>query len=188
MGRVSRAQARQNREQVVAAAGRLFRERGVQQVSVADLMAEAGLTHGGFYRQFASKEALVAEATEHAFAGMRQLMEERDLEHPGDREAARRALVEYYLSPGHRDDPGGGCAAAGLGPDMARDDGDAPARAPYAEGVREFARWLSGGREEDLATVCTLVGALVLARATAGSELSDQILAAARGAVSAGRA
>lgn len=70
MGRVSQAQAQENRRQVVAAAARLFRERGVQAVSVADLMAEVGLTHGGFYRQFTSKEALLTEATVLAFADL----------------------------------------------------------------------------------------------------------------------
>ncbi|MFD0522672.1 TetR/AcrR family transcriptional regulator [Paractinoplanes durhamensis] len=71
MGRVSQAQAQENRKRIVETAARLFRERGVAGVSVADVMAEVGLTHGGFYKQFASKEALVAEAVGQAFDELR---------------------------------------------------------------------------------------------------------------------
>jgi TetR/AcrR family transcriptional repressor of nem operon len=166
MGRVSQAQAEENRRQVVAAAARLFRERGVQGVSVADLMAAAGLTHGGFYKRFTSKEALVSEAVRQAF---------------DDRAAQLGGLdpaefVDGYLSPAHRDDPGAGCPAAGFGADVAREGPDSDARRAYADGVESYARLLGG----DLAAVSTLVGAIVLARATARTDLSDQILAAAR--------
>ena len=170
MGRATQAQAQQNRQQVVAAAARLFRERGVQAVSVAELMAAAGLTRGGFYKQFPSKEALVAEATGQAFTelGARLAATERD------------TLLDYYLSPGHRDDAGTGCPTAGLAADVAREPADSPARAPYANGVEGFARWLGDDGDEDLVTLSTMVGALLLARATAGTEVSDRILAAAR--------
>ena len=181
MGRVSRAQAQEHREQVVAAASRLFRERGVQGVSVADLMAEVGLTHGGFYRQFASKQALLAEATALAFTELKAQLDGHDAAHPLDRAAARQDLVDYYLSVDHRDDAAHGCPTAGFGPDLGREDDTCAARAPYAEGVAAFARWMgddpaAGGGEEDLTTVCTLVGAIILARATSGSAVSDDIL------------
>jgi TetR/AcrR family transcriptional repressor of nem operon len=165
MGRVSQAQAQENRRQVVASAARLFRERGVQGVSVADLMAAAGLTHGGFYKRFASKEALVSEAVAQAFDDRAQA---------ADQDPAH--FVDVYLSPAHRDDPGGGCPAAGFGADVAREAPDSDARRSYARGVEAYARLLDG----DLAAVSTLVGAIVLARATAGTDLSDDILAAAR--------
>jgi len=180
VGRVSQAQAQENRKQVVAAASRLFRERGVQAVSVADLMAEVGLTHGGFYKQFASKEALLTEATVQAFADLWVLLAEFDARHPGDHGSARQDLVDYYLSAEHRDDRGAGCPATGLASDLAADDADPAARPAYAEGVDLFARWLSTNDDADLATLSTLVGALTLARATAGTELSERILAAAR--------
>jgi TetR/AcrR family transcriptional repressor of nem operon len=145
------------------------------------------LTHGGFYKQFASKGALVAEAVGAAFtdraAWLRSLTEAA-----GD--DARRDFVDNYLSAAHRDDPGGGCPAAGLGVDVAREPDDSAAREAYAEGVRAYARWLHSpaapegeAGDADLAAVSTLVGAMVLARATAGTELSDQILAAARTAL-----
>ncbi|MBP2707605.1 TetR family transcriptional regulator [Microbispora sp. RL4-1S] len=181
MGRVSRAQAEEHRRQVVEAASRLFRERGVQAVGLGELMGEVGLTHGGFYRQFASKDALVAEAVAQAFA------EETSYGDAGGRpagpEGARRDLLDAYLSPAHRDDAGSGCPVAGFGADMARDEAAAAAREPYAEGVRRFARQVSADGGEDLAAVCTMVGALLLARATAGTELSDEILRAARTAL-----
>jgi TetR/AcrR family transcriptional regulator, transcriptional repressor for nem operon len=186
MGRVSQAQAQENRRRVVATAARLFRERGVAGVSVADVMGAAGLTHGGFYKQFASKEALVAEAVGQAFADRAAWLRELG-EAEGDGEAARRTFVEAYLSPAHRDDPGDGCPAAGLSADVARDPGSA-AREAYADGIRAYARWLGDGTQgdpadADLTAVSTLVGAVVLARATAGTDLSDRILAAARAAL-----
>jgi TetR/AcrR family transcriptional regulator, transcriptional repressor for nem operon len=188
MGRVSRAQAQEHRDQVVTAAARLFRERGARNVSVADIMAAAGLTHGGFYRHFESKEALLTEATREAFQQMSAFLDGYDQRHPGDHQTARTELIEYYLSPEHRKDTGGGCPTAGLGPDMSREEPDSPARPPYAEGVEAFAKWLTddsaGGPDTpDIATVCTLVGALILARATEGSDVSDRILDAARTAL-----
>jgi TetR/AcrR family transcriptional repressor of nem operon len=184
MARVSQAQARENRDRVVRTAARLFRERGVEGVSVSDLMAEAGLTHGGFYKQFPSKEALVAEATGRAFGDLGTRLATLDERHPGDHDAARREFVDGYLSAAHRDDPGNGCPTTGLGPDVAREGPDGAARGPYAHGVEEFARWMAGADgEEDLAAVATMVGALLIARATSGTPLSDRVLAAARAAL-----
>jgi TetR/AcrR family transcriptional repressor of nem operon len=171
MGRVSQAQAQENRKRIVATAARLFRERGVAGVSVADVMAEVGLTHGGFYKQFASKEALVAEAVGQAFGELSDRLGGAD----------QAAFVTGYLSPGHRDDPGDGCPAAGFSGDLAREEPGSAARTAYAQGIELYARWLGKDGGEDLAAVATLVGAMVLARATAGTEVSDRILEAARG-------
>jgi TetR/AcrR family transcriptional repressor of nem operon len=178
MGRVSQAQAQQNRQQVVDAAARLFRERGVQGVSVAELMAAAGLTHGGFYKQFASKEALVTEATGQAFTHLGERLSALG----DDREQARRTLIDYDLSPEHRDDPGDGCPTAGLAADMAREAPGSAARAIYAAGVESFGRRMATGDGADLAAVSTMVGALLLARATTG-ELSERLLSTAREAL-----
>ena len=180
MARVSQAQVQQNRERVIDEAARLFRERGVQGVSVADLMAAAGLTHGGFYKRFASKEALVAEAVGRAFGELGERLAALDERHPGDHPAARRELLDYYFSAEHRDHAGQGCPTTAFGGDLAREAPDSPAREPYADGVRGFAGWLADGDDEDLMAVATMAGALMLARATAGTELSDRILTAAR--------
>ena len=180
MARVSQAQAQQNRDRVIDEAARLFRERGVHQVSVADLMAAAGLTHGGFYKRFASKEALVAEATGRAFGDLQDRLAVLDERHPGDHAGARRELLDYYFSAEHRDQAGQGCPTTALGGDMAREAPDSPARVPYADGVRDFARWMADGDDEDLMAIATMAGALMLSRATAGTDLSDRILAAAR--------
>jgi TetR/AcrR family transcriptional repressor of nem operon len=187
MGRVSQAQAAQNRERIVGTAARLFRERGMAGVSVADVMAEAGLTHGGFYKHFASKDALVAEAVTLAFAQQAAHLREAV---PGDAPPSdsngtgRRAFVDAYLSTTHRDDPGNGCPTAGFGGDVARAGGGDGTRAAYANGVEGFARLLSSDDDPDLVTLSTMVGALILSRATAGTDLSDRLLAAAREALS----
>ncbi|MCX4767397.1 TetR/AcrR family transcriptional regulator [Streptomyces sp. NBC_01275] len=175
MSRVSQAQALENRKRAVAAASQLFRERGVNGISVADLMKSIGLTTGGFYKQFPSKEALIAEATQAAFGDLDLLLTEFDTTH-GDHDTARGALVDFYLSAEHRDQPGTGCPTAGFAGDMAREPTGGEVRETYAAGVQEFAGWLSADADDGLPMVATLVGAILLARATAGTELSEKIL------------
>ncbi|MDX3228886.1 TetR/AcrR family transcriptional regulator [Streptomyces sp. ME19-01-6] len=184
MGRVSQAQAEENRRRVVETASRLFREQGTH-VSVADLMKAAGLTHGGFYKQFASKEALIDEATAHAFEGLTQLRDAGLEQYAGQREAAQQALIDIYLSTEHRDDAADGCPAAALAADMARGAGDRDAHRVYTEGVSDFAEWLATEDQDGITRLCTMVGALVLARATKGSPLSEEILTTARAALTA---
>ncbi len=184
MGRVSRAEAETHRGEVVRSASELFRERGVQAVSVAEVMADAGLTHGGFYRHFPSKDALVAEATSAAFRAMGQRLAAIDDASETHTEAVARFL-DGYLSTRSRDDAAGGCPTTGFGPDVARTD-DAPVRASFAEGVEQFAAWLTIDQNDAapdpaaLARLSTMVGALLLARATSTTPLSEQILSAAR--------
>lgn len=184
MGRVSQAQAEENRRRVVDTASRLFREQGTH-VSVADLMKAAGLTHGGFYKQFASKEALIHEATAHAFDVLTQLRNDGLEQHAGQRDAAQQVLIDTYLSIEHRDSAADGCPAAALAVDMAREPEDREARRVYTEGVSDFADWLATEDQDGLARLCTMLGALVLARATKGSPLSEQILTTARAALKA---
>src|SRR5689334_23048279 len=143
MGRVSQAQAEENRRRVVDTASRLFREQGTQ-VSVADLMKAAGLTHGAFYKQFASKEALVDEATAHAFDELARSHTAGLTRYEGQRGAAQRALIDAYLSVDHRDDPADGCPIAALATDIAREGEDREARRVYTEGVADFADLLGG--------------------------------------------
>ncbi|MFJ3720560.1 TetR/AcrR family transcriptional regulator [Streptomyces sp. NPDC090057] len=184
MGRVSRAQAEENRRRVVETASRLFREQGTH-ASLTDIMKAAGLTHGGFYKQFASKEALVNEATAHAFDELARHQEDGLEQHDGQRAAAQQALIDTYLSPEHRDNPADGCAVAALVTDMAREVEDQEARRIYAEGVGNFAEWLATEDEDGITRLCTMLGALVLARATNGSPISERILTTARAALTA---
>lgn len=205
MGRASRAQAAQHREQLVAAASRLFQERGFQ-VSLAELTGAVGLTTGGFYRHFDSKDALLEEATAHAFEQLRALLDGFEAAHAGDYSAGRGALIDYYLSPGHRDDTVHGCPASGLNETMSHQPVHSQAKRHYVHGVQGLASWLepapsttsqsaTGGTpdnaaipvsDEAYATLCTLVGALVLARATSGSAVSERILTSAHRTLTAG--
>lgn len=184
MGRVSQAQAQENRRRVVETASRLFREQGTH-VSVADLMKACGLTHGGFYKQFESKDALIDEAATHAFAELTQLRDAGLERYAGRRDAAQQALIDTYLSTEHRDNAADGCPVAGLATDMARGPGDRDAHRVYTEGVSDFAEWLSAEDQDGITRLCTMLGALVLARATKGSPLSEEILTTARAALTA---
>ncbi|MEU4547671.1 TetR/AcrR family transcriptional regulator [Nonomuraea dietziae] len=184
MGRVSRAQAQENRKRIVETASRLFREQGTH-VSVADLMKAVGLTHGGFYKQFTSKEALIDEATIHAFDELAQRHTAAVERHTGQPDAAQRALIDAYLSVEHRDNPADGCPVAALAGDMAREPGNHEAHRVYAEGVSDFADWLATEDQDGITRLCTMFGALLLARATKDSPLSEEILAAARAALTA---
>lgn len=179
MGRVSRAQAQENRQRVVATASRMFREKGTT-VSVSDLMKAAGLTHGGFYKQFASKEDLVDEAITQAFAEQAAHSAAVFEEDDGEREAARRTLIENYLSVWHRDHPADGCPVSGFAADLGREPEQAArAQDVYINGVRNRAARLATSDDDGMAQLCTMVGALVLARATRGNPISEELLQAA---------
>ena len=182
MGRVSQQQAEENRRRVVKTAARLFREQGTA-LSVADLMKASGLTHGGFYKQFASKEALIDEATAYAFAELSKTYKSEIDQHGDQSDAARQSLIETYLSVAHRDNPADGCPAAALAADMAREPEDAQARRVYTQGVGDFAEVLADDDQDGIARLCTMVGAILLSRATKGSSVSDEILSAARAAL-----
>jgi TetR/AcrR family transcriptional repressor of nem operon len=187
MPRVSRQQAAANRRAITEASARLLRERGIRAVSVSDLMAEVGLTHGGFYGHFASKDALVAEGCRAAFERSIERWRDR-VASPLDPAAARRALLEAYLSTRARERPGDACPAAALAGDVARERLAAPVRAVFIAGVEALLAILTAVQPQDaadasrrqaLADFATMVGALLLARATSGQELSSEFLAAA---------
>jgi TetR/AcrR family transcriptional repressor of nem operon len=186
--RVSREQADNNRIAITDASARLFRERGIDNVSVAELMAAAGLTHGGFYGHFESKDELAAEACRWAFGRSAERWKKRVAE-KGDRSLARAALTDNYLSAQARGNPGASCPAAAFAVDVARESADAPVRAAYAAGVDELLKVLESVQEANvphnyregaLADLATLVGGLILARATEGRPISDEFLTAAR--------
>jgi TetR/AcrR family transcriptional repressor of nem operon len=188
MPRASREQAESNRVAITEASARLFREHGINGVSVADLMGAAGLTHGGFYGHFRSKDDLAGEACKSAFTRSVDRWKRRVVE-AGNRASARAALVENYLSPQARGDPGTACPASSLAGDVSREPADAPVRAAYRAGLEELTRVLTSvqssadgdvARRRALADFATMVGALLMSRATAGHEISDEILQAAR--------
>ena len=183
MSRVSQVQAQENRRRVVATASRMFREKGLA-VSLADLMKAAGLTHGGFYKHFDSKDDLVDEAIVHAFSEPAAHSRAAVDETAGGHEAARQAMIEDYLSVWHRDHPGDGCPVSGFAADLGREPDQAiHARDVYINGVRSRADRLANGDDDGMAQFCTLVGALALARATRGNPISEELLEAARRAL-----
>ncbi|WP_029006318.1 TetR/AcrR family transcriptional regulator [Azorhizobium doebereinerae] len=166
------------RERIIAAAARLFRRDGVDGVSVPGLMKEAGLTQGGFYAHFASKDALVAEAVAR---GLRDTTERMVgvAERSGD---PIGAMIDDYLSPGHRDQPEAGCIVSALGAEASR--GAPVIREAMTDGIREAARRLKeklglegDGEDEAIALFAGMIGALVLARATrTDPAFSDRVL------------
>ena len=186
--KVSREQAAQNRERILDAAARLFRERGFEGIGVADTMKAAGLTHGGFYGHFSSKEDLIAQACARAFSRSHQRWSRRAGSTPDD---PLSSIIRSYLTPRHRDDPGTGCALAALGPDVAR-HGPGVRRA-VTEGLRSAFNLLSGlvpgksqaaRRQKAIGTYASLVGAMIMARAVGDPALSQEILDAVRAFVS----
>lgn len=192
MARVSQQQTDQNRIAIENASATLFRERGLNGVSVADLMSAAGLTHGGFYGHFSSKDGLAAVACARAFEGAALRWDQRFSALP-DVQTRRAAYVQGYLATSSRDRPGSGCAAAALAGDVAREAAEKPVRAAYLQGVKAMQARLAAlqapGTDSDVAQrqalvdMATLVGALVLSRATRGDAISDEILASARDAL-----
>ncbi|WP_216903376.1 TetR/AcrR family transcriptional regulator [Nocardia alni] len=180
MPRASRAQAQAHREEVVTAAAAMVRRDGVDGMTVPQVMAAAGLTHGGFYRHFTSKDDLVAQACAAACAE-KEMEREQILAAAPDEHSARRTFIARYLSPIHRDTPSQGCGLAALAADVARAEPDAPVREVYLDGLRAMIDDLSrlDGREP-LVETALLAGALMLARAAAGDPLSDRILTAAK--------
>ena len=182
--RVSREKAAQTRDRIVEKAGTLFRAKGFGGVGVADVMKAADLTHGGFYGHFDSKEDLSVEASRQALAAgaarWRSIVAEA-----GDKPYP--ALLEYYVSSRHRDDPARGCALSALGADAAR--GSAGLRRAFGDGLQAFLDILTDAlpgfskpakRRKAVAAMATMVGAVTLARAVDDPVLSDEILEAVR--------
>jgi TetR/AcrR family transcriptional repressor of nem operon len=175
--RVTREKAADNRARIVATAARLFRENGFDGVGLDTIMKEAGLTHGGFYGHFSSKEDLAAEAVARAVeqgAGWRS------------RCTNVADFVSAYLSESHFADRANGCVLAALGGDVAR-RGEG-VRSGVTSYVRTALEWLAGlcrgtaaaRRRRAITTLAGVVGAMTLARAVEDPGLSDEILSTAR--------
>jgi TetR/AcrR family transcriptional repressor of nem operon len=171
--KTSRAQVAENRSRILTEAGRLFRERGFDGVSVSDIMLAAGLTHGAFYGYFASKDELIAQT-------MRTLLE------PPAETFDLAAYLKLYLSPVHRDGPADGCPVAALGGEASRQ-----CEAVKAEMTRGLEAQLkrigdtrtgraAQRREEAIVTWATMLGAMILSRAIGDPDLSAEVLATTR--------
>ncbi|WP_280267802.1 TetR/AcrR family transcriptional regulator [Nocardia wallacei] len=183
MPRASRAQAESHRREVIEAAAAQVRERGAHAVTVPEVMAAAGLTHGGFYRHFGSKEELLVHACAAAYAEKIGEMD-RIRADSADGPTARRVFIERYLSTTHRDAAGQGCGIAATAADVARAEPRGPLREVYLDGIRTMLDRLSDFDERPepdvLVELSTMAGALILARATADNDLSTRILDAAK--------
>lgn len=180
--RKSKEEAARSRTRILEAAARLFRERGPANVSVAEVMEAAGMTHGGFYKHFASKEALLAATIAAIFAEKGAQLA------PEEGKDAAAALAEYaagYLSPGHVASPETGCPIAGLTLDALRagpETGAVLARGTAAT-IAAMASARGGGaaaEEAALRDLMTMIGAVTLARAVQDETLRDRILEVAR--------
>ena len=177
----SKLEAAETRRQIVKTAAEKFRKHGINGIGLSDLMAAAGLTHGGFYRHFESKDQLVAEACgaaiestiENAWAPLLEQGKRHRLE----------AIVADYLSEGHRDDRAGGCPFASLGSELARSSDNT--RAVATEGLLKMVDIIAAqfrelrpdvARRRALVMLSTMVGAVTLARMVTDSKLSTTIL------------
>jgi TetR/AcrR family transcriptional repressor of nem operon len=186
--RYSREHKLETHARIVKKASVRLREKGAHGIGVADLMKDAGLTHGGFYAHFESREALVIEAFSDAMDRSTERWRRLAEQTPKDERLA--TIVESYLTPVHRDDPGHGCAVPTLGADIARES--PKTRKAFAAKLEQMIDMLAGvipdaspkaARKQAMAAVATMMGTLVLARIAGQGEFSDEILAAGRDAV-----
>jgi TetR/AcrR family transcriptional regulator, transcriptional repressor for nem operon len=178
--KVTKAVMANHREQIIAAAARRFRERGFDGVSVAEIMNEVGLTHGGFYRHFSSKDELVAiaalRAVSETIAKWRKIADDAT----GDR---LEAIVNSYLSLRHHDHPETGCLVAALGGELSRQPSSV--KDAVTDGGRQMIDFLSGiapgktktlRRKQAIVVFASMAGGMILARMTSDSELREEIL------------
>ncbi len=179
--RVSKEKAAENRQQILTAAARLFREQGVSATGVDSITKDVSLTHGAVYSQFGSKEAIAAEAIRLALMRSKRLWQ-RLAERKGAKKAFP-AIVAEYLSRDHRDSVGQGCVVAALGSEIARQPQSV--RDAFTEELKDALEFLAGvmpgddpsRRYEDaIAAFAGMAGALILARAVNDETLSERIL------------
>jgi TetR/AcrR family transcriptional regulator, transcriptional repressor for nem operon len=186
--RYSREHKLETHARIVKRASVKLREKGAHGVGVADLMKDAGLTHGGFYAHFDSREALVIEAFAHAMD--RSTERWRKLAEQTPPEQRMAAIVDGYLTPAHRDDPGHGCAIPTLGAEIARES--PKTRKAFAAKLEEMIDALAeqmadtprkAARKQATAMIATMMGTLVMARVAGNGEFSEEILNSGREAV-----
>jgi len=176
----SKAQKARTHKRIVAIASKRFREKGLAGFGIAELMKEAGLTVGGFYKHFDSRDDLVAEAVNSAFGGWRRRV---DAAKSGGLPVSYETLIDDYLSEAHRDNPGTGCAFSALAPEIARSD--KRTRALTSEQVPNDIQLIAAlrpardkrtARSRAILIFSALVGAMALARAVSDETLSREIL------------
>jgi TetR/AcrR family transcriptional regulator, transcriptional repressor for nem operon len=186
--RYSKEHKQETHTRIVRKASVRLREKGAHGIGVADLMKEAGLTHGGFYAHFDSREALVIEAFNYAMDRSTERWRKMAEETPPEKRFS--TIVESYLTALHRDDPGHGCAVPTLGPEIARES--AKTRKAFAAKLDEMIEMMADqvpelprkmARQQAIAALSTMAGALVLSRVAGSGEFSDEILVAGREAV-----
>ncbi len=186
--RYSKEHKQETHDRIVKKASVRLREKGAHGIGVADLMKEAGLTHGGFYAHFNSREALVIEAF--AYAMDRANERWRKVAEQTAPEKRLATIVETYLTPLHRDDPGHGCAVPTLGAEIARES--PKTRKAFAAKLEQMIDMMAdqildvprkAARKQAMAALATMMGTLVLSRIAGTGEVSDEILASGREAV-----
>ncbi|UXA21053.1 TetR/AcrR family transcriptional regulator [Mycobacterium sp. SMC-4] len=193
--RISRPQKERNRARIVAAAGQGFRARGIDGVGIDELMRSAGMTHGGFYNHFSSKEDLALEVLNQGFTDSLDSVDALIGAHPRSSRAALNAIIDSYLSTYHRDHPEEGCASAALAADAGRHG--VQAQQEYRRGLQGYIAAITDllrgsakqtnakldprrAREQAIALFSQLVGAQLIARAIAQADpdMSDEVLTA----------
>ena len=180
MPRMSEAEKQRSHRRILDAAALMFRERGIEATSVADIMKAAGMTHGGFYRHFASKEELVSAAFRHAVDSVVSDMERETTN--ALRRRDRQAYLETYLSPAHAEDLGRGCPLAAMGTELARAGGPpaqagANATARMADLLRDDPE---SSTDQGLAAMALLIGTVTLARLAETGKEAERALQAGR--------
>ena len=183
--RYSREHKQETHARIVRKASVRLREKGAHGIGVADLMKEAGLTHGGFYAHFDSREALVIEAFAYAMDRSMEYWRKTAAQTPPDKRFA--TIIDSYLTTVHRDDPGHGCAIPTLGAEIARES--PKARKAFAAKLEQMIEMMAdhipdlprkAARKQAAATLATMMGTLVLSRIAGSGEFSEEILAAGR--------
>ena len=186
--RYSREHKLETHARIVKKASVRLREKGAHGIGVADLMKEAGLTHGGFYAHFDSREALVIEAFTHAMDRSTERWRKLAEQTPPEKRLAM--IVNTYLTPLHRDDPGHGCSIPALGAEIARES--PKTRRAFAGRLEQMIDTLAAqlpgvprkaARKQAMAAIATMMGTLVLARVAGNGDFSDELLGAGRDAV-----
>jgi TetR/AcrR family transcriptional regulator, transcriptional repressor for nem operon len=186
--RYSREHKLETHARIVKRASVRLREKGAHGIGVADLMKDAGLTHGGFYAHFDSREALVIEAFAHAMDRSSERWRKLAEQTPPDQRMA--AIVESSLTPAHRDDPGHGCAIPTLAAEIARES--SKTRKAFAAKLEQMIDTLAAqipdisrkaARKQAMAVIATMIGTLVMARVAGNGDVSEEILNAGREAV-----
>jgi TetR/AcrR family transcriptional regulator, transcriptional repressor for nem operon len=186
--RYSKEHKQETHARIVRKASVRLREKGAHGIGVADLMKEAGLTHGGFYAHFDSREALLIEAFAYAMDRSMDYWRKSTAETSPEKRLAM--IVDSYLTASHRDDPGRGCAVPTLGAEIARES--PKARKAFAAKLEQMIDMIAeqlidlppkAARKQAAVTLATMMGTLVLSRIAGNGEFSDDILAAGREAV-----